>query len=349
MRPALSTLVLHVCVLASASAFVMMPASWSQSGRMEYKSLRCRPRALQHIQLSGGQPAEERYAWTWDGVELACVLTRQGSGLGRRAVLLPSMSSISTRDEMAPLQSILSESFDTVAPDWPGFGTHDKPDVAWTPEAMSAWLDHLLHHVAPGPELIVAAGHAAGYVLKHFASKPQVNAAECPSLVLLAPTWRGPLPTMMRGKRPDWLRNVRAAVDSPLAGPLLYNMNLNELMVSKMTKGHVYSDPAFLTPERMAQKRPVFQAAGARFASVRFVTGGLDPFTAEQDAAAAAAAVPAGKLQLIWGEETPHKSKAMMEALSEASGVVPTVLPRGKLGLHEEFVTQVSQALGVLA
>ena len=253
------------------------------------------------------------------------------------------------RDEMAPLQSILSESFDTVAPDWPGFGTHDKPDVAWTPEAMSAWLDHLLHHVAPGPELIVAAGHAAGYVLKHFASKPQVNAAECPSLVLLAPTWRGPLPTMMRGKRPDWLRNVRAAVDSPLAGPLLYNMNLNELMVSKMTKGHVYSDPAFLTPERMAQKRPVFQAAGARFASVRFVTGGLDPFTAEQDAAAAAAAVPAGKLQLIWGEETPQKSKAMMEALSEASGVVPTVLPCGKLGLHEEFVTQVSQALGVLA
>ena len=127
-------------------------------------------------------------------------------------------------------------------------------------------------------------------------------------------------------------------------------MNLNELMVSKMTKGHVYSDPAFLTPERMAQKRPVFQAAGARFASVRFVTGGLDPFTAEQDAAAAAAAVPAGKLQLIWGEETPHKSKAMMEALSEASGVVPTVLPRGKLGLHEEeFVTQVSRALGVLA
>lgn len=48
---------------------------------------------------------------------------------------------------------------------------------------------------------------------------------------------------------------------------------------------------------------------------------------------------------LIWGEETPRKSGAKMEALAAAAGVTPTVLPYGKLGLHEEFAGDVAQAV----
>jgi len=75
------------------------------------------------------------------------------------------------------------------------------------------------------------------------------------------------------------------------------------------------------------------------------VTGALDPFETGDDARAAAAAMPRGHLQMIWGAETPRKSKAEMEALAAAAGVTPTVLPRGKLGLHEEFADDVSAAI----
>jgi hypothetical protein len=46
---------------------------------------------------------------------------------------------------------------------------------------------------------VIAAGHAAGYALAHGCDHP--DAFE--RLVLLAPTWRGPLPTMMKGAGHD--------------------------------------------------------------------------------------------------------------------------------------------------
>ena len=273
---------------------------------------------------------DESVDWSWDGVKLSCPLTRQGTG--PRALFLPALSSISTSGEMAPLQALLADRFETVAPDWPGFGTGDKPRLAWTPEAMAAWLDHLLTAVFPAPALIVAAGHAAGYVLRHFAAKPE----EAPQIVLVAPTWRGPLPTMM-GKRPAWLGRVRKAVDMPVGGPALYALNLNDLVIRKMARGHVYSDPDWLTPDRLREKRRVARATGARFGSIRFVTGALDPFQGADDAHRAAATISPDRMQMIWGAETPRKSKATMAALAKAAGVTPTLLSHGKLGLHEEF------------
>jgi len=196
--------------------------------------------------VTGTAPArhDETSQWSWGGQDLTCALTRQGTG--PRALLLPALSSISTRGEMAPLQALLAERFETLAPDWPGFGTDDKPRVAWTPAAMAGWLDHVLSRVVPNPDLIVAAGHAAGYLLRHFADNP----ARAPQLALVAPTWRGPLPTMI-GRRPAWLARVRAAVDIPVAGPALYALNLNALVIRRMAKGHVYADPAWLTPAWM--------------------------------------------------------------------------------------------------
>ena len=283
-------------------------------------------------------PHDESVAWSRDGVDISCPLTRQGTG--PRALLLPALSSISTREEMAPLQALLADSYETIAPDWPGFGTKDKPRLAWTPDAMAAWLDHVLTRVVPDPALIVAAGHAAGYVLRRFADKPE----EAPQIVLIAPTWRGPLPTMM-GKRPAWLGRVRSAVDMPVTGPALYALNLNGPVIRKMTRGHVCSDPAWLTPDRLRDKRRVARATGARFGSIRFVTGALDPFQVAEDAHRAAAAIPPDRMRMIWGEETPRKSRAAMAALAKAAGVTPTLLSQGKLGLHEEFADDVAQTI----
>lgn len=180
-------------------------------------------------------------------------------------------------------------------------------------------------------------GHAATYALEHVAS------GSIGRLVLIAPTWRGPLPTMMGGHQPFFDRLCRL-VDGPALGPLIYRLNVNRLVVRYMASGHVYTDPAFLEGERLREKLDVVHAPGARFASVRFVTGRLDPLDTRVAflALAQRAAVP---ILLIYGAETPPRSQAEMDALAALPGVRSVRLHHGKLSVHEEFPDATMEAI----
>jgi pimeloyl-ACP methyl ester carboxylesterase len=258
--------------------------------------------------------------WNWRGKTIR--LGADASGNGPKVLLLPALSSISTRREMRPLQERLAARYSTLAVDWPGFGEAPRPQVDWA---------LVLSSVMPHPHAIIAAGHAATYVLKHAATA----AAQPTRLVLVAPTWRGPLPTMAGGHRPLFDRLCRL-VDRATVGPLIYRLNVNPFVVRRMGAGHVYSDPAFLSEERLRQKLAVLRAEGARFASVRFVTGRLDPLASREPFldAARRAGTP---ILLVYGADTPPKSRAEMEALAAVPGVRTARLPRGKLSVHEEF------------
>lgn len=252
-------------------------------------------------------------------------------GRGPTVLLLPALSSISTRGEMAPLARLLAPSFRTIAIDWPGFGTRPKPAMDWTPDILSSFLSDVVGALSGKPCLIVAAGHAATYALREAARRP----GQVARLVLIAPTWRGPFPTMMKGQRP-WFARIRAAVDAPIIGRLLYRLNLSGPVIDRMARQHVYSDPAWLRGDRLEEKRAVTTASGARHASVRFVTGALDR-VGSRDAfldLARRAGVP---IMVILGEETPPRSRAEMEALGTLDNVEIHRLPKGRLGVHEEF------------
>ena len=275
--------------------------------------------------------------WNWRGETLR--LGADASGSGPKVLLLPALSSISSRREMRPLQERLAPRYSTLAVDWPGFGDAARPQMDWTPDAYTAFVAFLLNSVAEQPHAIIAAGHAATYVLKHVADA----APPTPQLVLIAPTWRGPLPTMLGGQRPFFDR-LCAFVDRPLLGPLLYRLNVNRFMVRYMGSGHVYADHAFLEGERLREKLAVVRAPGARFASVRFVTGRLDPLPSREaflDLARRASA----PVLLIYGAATPPKSRAEMEALAAVPGVRTVRLPKGKLSVHEEFPDATMQAI----
>jgi hypothetical protein len=56
-------------------------------------------------------------------------------------VLLPALSSISTRAEMRPLVDRLAPDFRVITADWPGFGDLPRPRVDWSPDALSAFLN----------------------------------------------------------------------------------------------------------------------------------------------------------------------------------------------------------------
>jgi pimeloyl-ACP methyl ester carboxylesterase len=275
--------------------------------------------------------------WNWRGEVIR--LCTAAAGAGPKVLMLPALSSISTRHEMRPLQERLASEYSTLAVDWPGFGDRSRPRLDWTPEACSEFLAFLLRAVIPRPHAIVAAGHAATYALEHAAQAPQAM----PRLVLIAPTWRGPLPTVFGGQRPFFAR-LRRLVDLPLVGALIYRANVNRLMIRRMGAGHVYSDAAVLQGERLREKLAVIRAPGARFASVRFVTGGLDPLASRDEFLdlGRRAGVP---ILLVYGAETPPKSRAEMEAFAALPGIRSVTLPCGKLAVHEEFPDATGNAI----
>jgi pimeloyl-ACP methyl ester carboxylesterase len=275
--------------------------------------------------------------WSWQDREVVLGLDEAGSG--PLLLLLPALSSISTRAEMHPLMARLAAQFRVLTIDWPGFGAAPKPGLRWTPDALSEFLSYALAGLGERPRGVVAAGHAAAYLLHHAARNPGFT----DRIALVAPTWRGPLPTMAGGDRPLFAK-VRRLVELPGLGPLLYRLNVSSFVVRRMVSGHVYSDPAWLHGERLSGKRKVTDAKGARFASVAFVTGGLDRVAdrAEFLRLAGGAGAP---ILLAYGAETPPRSLAEMEALGRLAGVETMRLARGKLSVYEEFPDDVAAVL----
>jgi pimeloyl-ACP methyl ester carboxylesterase len=140
----------------------------------------------------------------------------------------------------------------------------------------------------------------------------------------------------MMGSERLWFARIRAAIDHPVMGPLLYRLNVNRLVISKMARGHVYSDPSWLTGDRLLAKVATARAKGARYGSARFITGALDRVgnrTAFLDLAKRAN-VP---ILVIHEGDTPPKSHAEMEALADLPSVKVERLPIGKLAIHEEL------------
>ena len=198
----------------------------------------------------------ERLTWQWDGVSIE--LDIDWCGQGPVALLLPALSSISTRREMRPLQVRLSAKFRIVSADWPGFGDRPRPQLDWRPETYAAFLTFLVNTLKSDRlYAVVAAGHAATYALAHACAFPNSFGR----LVLVAPTWRGPLPTMMNGHRP-WFDRICRMVDRPIVGSLFYSLNVNRLVIRYTAAGHVYSDPAWLRGETMRDKLSVTRARG---------------------------------------------------------------------------------------
>jgi len=275
--------------------------------------------------------------WPFDGSELRVGFDRAGTG--PTVLLLPALSSISTRGEMRPLLERLAPSFTTIAFDWPGFGEQPKPFIDWQPHLYLAFLAHLLTRVAPAPYATVAAGHAAGYLIRHVAQ----NAHAAGRCVLLSPTWRGPLPTMM-GRHSPRLRTIARAFDRPAVGPLLFRLNVNRFMITMMARGHVYADPGWLTGERMQAKLAAALTPGARHASARFVTGCLDPFSNREDFLNAIRCIN-DPILALFSNNAPRKSRAEMEALAASAGVTTVRLPAGKLSIYEEFPDESARAI----
>ncbi|MBV8456039.1 MAG: alpha/beta hydrolase [Acetobacteraceae bacterium] len=254
-------------------------------------------------------------------------------------MLLPALSSISARAEMHPLAQHLASRFRCVIPDWPGFGDHPREAVALSPDAMRRFLYAFIHKNLRSPAVGIAAGHAATYLIQAASHHP----SRFSHLVLIAPTWRGPLPTMLGETRRGLCDAIRHTIEWPIIGEALYRLNVSRPVVASMLRSHVYADARKVTPDVIAAKLSITRHPRARFATAAFVTGALDPVRSRDEFVRLFEASLPPILMLRPRKGRP-RSAAEMDALS-AIGRVATVTIPGALAAHEEEPEALARAI----
>ncbi|WP_392535199.1 alpha/beta fold hydrolase [Nostoc sp. C117] len=277
----------------------------------------------------------QEYLWSWENQQLRVVYETLGKG--SPLLLLPAFSTVSTRLEMGELARLLAPHFQVIALDWPGFGESSRPSLNYRPQIYQQFLGDFVKAVFNTPITAIAAGHAASYVLQLALKQPGAFSR----IVLLAPTWRGPLPTM--GASQQIAGMVKELVRSPILGQALYKLNTTQSFLNFMYRRHVFTDAAKLTPNFIEKKWQTTQQPGARFASAAFVTGNLDAVRQQSDflKIVESLTVP---LMVVIGESSPPKSREEMNVLAAFPGVKSVVIP-GSLGLHEEYPAVVLEVI----
>lgn len=277
----------------------------------------------------------EAFPWQWQGQQTNVIYETVGQGAP--VLLLPAFSTVSSRGELRAIAQSLASEHHVTALDWLGFGQSDRPSLNYQTAIYHQLLQDFVPAVFEQPVTVIAAGHAAGYALQ--LARVQPNAVE--KLILIAPTWKGPLRTM---GIPKPLRDaLRQFVRSPVLGQSLYYLNTTPAFLRSMYASHVYTDQTKLTTDLMANKWQLTQQAGARYAPAAFVTGAIDPVSDRADFLDYLKTAPVPVLVIV-AEQAPPSSKAEMEAMAALPKVQAVRLP-GALGLYEEYPQAVIQAI----
>ena len=132
-------------------------------------------------------------------------------------------------------------------------------------------------------------------------------------------------------------------VGSPVIGEALYRLNTLGSVITLMYRRHVYTEAGRITPAFVMKKQAVARRPGARFGSVAFVTGSLDPVSDRSAFLALFERSPVPSLVLC-GNATPPRSKSEMTALAGQAGIDLRWVA-GALGLHEECAETIADPI----
>jgi pimeloyl-ACP methyl ester carboxylesterase len=291
--------------------------------------------ATNPTQVNGIGGIKNFYNWNFLGKQHQVVY--ETIGQGNPVLLLPAFSTVSSRTEMKSMAKMFATQYQVTVLDWLGFGDSECPPVDYNPVLFQQFLGDFVKSIFNRSVILIAAGHASGYALKFAQGNPSIVS----KLILVAPTWQGPLRVM---GLPDGVRNgVKNLVRSPLLGQALYYLNTTPAFLRLMYKRHVYVDETKLTPEFIAQKHQITSKKGARYAPAAFVTGAIDPVIKREEFLQLLSLVSIPIL-IILAENAPPKSKAEMEAMLELQ-LSQTVRLPGTLGIYEEFPEAVTEAI----
>lgn len=287
----------------------------------------------------GGVP--ENLQVNLNGRKVRVTLERRGPENGDLWLLLPALSTVSSRGEWQEFADAMDQRCQLVSFDWPGFGDSERLAITYDANVLREALNSILQHLQRADQdkiNVVAAGHSVPIAL----GLAEQCSRQWAQIVVVAPTFRGPLPTMTgrTGKSFNWVRQL---VRLPVVGPLLYRLNTSRPILKFMLRRHVWVNRNLLSPQRLREQQTISRQPGARFASVAFVTGGLDSAADSQWWLAQTQRLHC-PLHVVLANEAPPRSKQEMLTLADKADRVTDI--NGRLGLHEEFGRQLAQTIG---
>jgi pimeloyl-ACP methyl ester carboxylesterase len=277
------------------------------------------------------------YEWQWLGRSLTIAYEQRGNPKGHPVLFLPTLGPVSTRNEWDQVIAALTQGNQIYATslDWPGFGDSSRDQLRYGSVAFRNFLqDFVLACGDRQPITLVAAGHATGYAL-------QVAIAMADSiqeLILVAPTWQGPLPSL--GASFTQATLVDELVQSPGLGQGLYYLNTRPWFLRWLLERQVYSGSDYVTPQLVQEKYRLTQGKGARYGAADFISGMLDP-AENRDELLTLLSRLSVPCHLMIGDDSPATSKVEMESIAALAQVTSSHHP-GALGMHEEHADEIA-------
>lgn len=274
----------------------------------------------------------EKVWFSFAGLEIGLVVETCGPKDAPLLLLLPAISTVSSRGEWSSFTKVIENKYHVVSFDWPGFGDSDRPKIKYDSKILRIALRTIFDYLTQFKQekfTVLTAGHSACIALD-LADEYSQNWNQ---LILVAPTWRGPLPTMT-GWYPAKFGWLRQLVLLPVVGPIFYHLNTSRFILKLMLRRHVWVDTSLLTAKQIFEQQKLSRRSGSRFASISFVSGGFDPagdrsWWFEQVKRLKCS------MHVVVAMDAPPRSKREMDLLADYAQQVSEI--KGRLGLHQEF------------
>ncbi|KTG22505.1 alpha/beta fold hydrolase [Haloferax profundi] len=261
--------------------------------------------------LSGDQRT-----YRWRGMDISYV--EAGDADAPTLVLLHGINAAGSSGEFREIFDELAEDYHVVAPDLPGFGLSDRPELYYSPALYEDFVgDFLAEYDDPA---VLASSLTSAYTVA-AASRDDVSVSR---LVLVCPTARG-------GPEPkEWLREL---VRAPVVGEALFNVVASRPSIQYFNDDHGYYDASKAGDDWEDYEWRTAHQPGARFAPASFISGYLN---SDIDLAAALSDLGVSTT-LVWGRESDITPLKDGRELAEAADCTLVVFDDAMLLPHVEF------------
>ncbi|MDS0293471.1 alpha/beta fold hydrolase [Halogeometricum luteum] len=270
----------------------------------------------------------EQHTYRWRGIDVR--YAEAGDEDAPTLVLLHGVNAAASNGEFREVFDELAEDYHVVAPDLPGFGTSDRPQLRYS---AALYEDFVGEFVSEYEEpAVVASSLTAAYLV---GADPDVS-----RMILVCPTERG---------GPDPMQWLRELIRAPLVGEAVFNLLGSKPSIRYFNADHGYADPSRVSEEWMDYEWRTAHQPNARFAPASFISGYLNS-EVDFESALTETDVP---VTLVWGRESDLVPLKDGRELAEAADCKLVVFDDAKLLPHvefpEQFLSTVREEMGVSA
>ena len=260
--------------------------------------------------LSGDQRT-----YRWRGIDVR--YAEAGDEDDPDLLLLHGINAAGSNGEFREVFDELAEDYHVVAPDLPGFGTSDRPQLRYSAALYEDFVGDFVSEF--DDPAVVASSLTAAYLV---GADPDVS-----RMILVCPTERG-------GPEPkQWLREL---IRAPLVGEAVFNLLGSKPSIRYFNADHGYADPSRVSEEWTDYEWRTAHQQNARFAPASFISGYLNS-EVDLETALADVDVP---VTLVWGRDSDLVPLKRGRELAEAADCRLVVFDDAKLLPHVEFPEQ---------